>query len=45
MIKKFTALVIALIMIISFSACGNKDNADGEFGWGVYERDASAWAP
>ncbi len=37
MIKKITALVIALIMIISFSACGKKDNADTEFGWGAYK--------
>ena len=37
MTKKITALVIALIMIISFSACGKKNNADTEFGWGTYE--------
>jgi len=37
MTKKITALILALIMIISFSACGQKDNADTEFGWGTYE--------
>lgn len=36
MTKKITALILALIMIISFSACG-KDNADTEFGWGNYK--------
>lgn len=37
MTRKLTALILALIMIISISACGQKDSADTELGWGTYD--------
>lgn len=37
MIKKITALVVMLALLASLAACGKKDSADVEFGWGTYK--------
>ena len=37
MIKKITALVLALMMLISFSACNGNKNEEVKFDWGTHE--------
>lgn len=37
MLKKIAALVLALMMLVSFSACKNSKDKDVEFGWGMTE--------